>query len=473
MTALVEASYAHQLSDKASLAGILTRFLPSEPPRGLSSRFGDSRTVHLRAYCLRAALLNQSIQLLDFAHPELRKELEKDNKHHNSQDAREFKEIIGGLLPWHELRARNFTAPLSKSELTQAINAARNSWGAAARIEYRDQWSTSNDVASLWCKILLESGSIEPNTLDELSVWSAGLKRPLFTPTLHQLARIAALNNTTHRQGLAFATHAFTITKDERENAESKASGYIDIARSILAISKAEAAAYFNEAVEVASKIGDENLDRWAAMLDLADRAARPNRPATEAAYRLARSAELTYSYVDRDKHFDWGATVQSIAALCAPSSLAILSRWRDRAFGRSKRLLPITIEFLLTRGAIDPIAAVALLGFRAEWHEPTLLKNALDACRSLAEKETIASFVFRYTSLQKQSSKTWREIKEVLSAHSLTFPKVDALIAFESHDENVRETRSRDNQKSWAAQASANERSGHRLGQHFLWWRF
>ncbi|MGX4802063.1 AVAST type 3 anti-phage nuclease/ATPase Avs3a [Bradyrhizobium guangdongense] len=461
VTALVEASFAHQLSDSPSLAHILTRFLPSEPPRGLSSRFDDSRTAYLRAYCLRAALLNQSIQLLDLAHPELRKELEKDSKHHDSQEAREFKEIVGALLPWHELRARNFTAPLSKGELKQATDAANKRSMTAARIEYRDEWSTSNEVASLWCKILLESGSIGPDTLDDLTVWSSGLKRPLFTPTLQQLARIAALNTATHRQGLDFAAQAFAITKDMRESAESKASGYIDIARSIISISKGEAAAYFNEAVEVASKIGDENLDRWAAMLDLAERAAQPGRPATEAAYRLARSAELTYSYVDRDKHFDWGATVQSIAALCAPSSLAILSRWRDRAFGRSKRLLPIAVEFLLTRRAIDPIAAVALLGFRAEWDEPTLLENAIDACRGHAEKETIASFVFRYISLQKASEKTWRKIKEILSAHGLTFTHVDALITFEAHEESIREARSRDNQVSWATRTLDEERLG------------
>jgi hypothetical protein len=67
-----------------------------------------------------------------------------------------------------------------------------------------------------------------------------------------------------------------------------------------------EALAYFNRAVEVASKIGDENLVRWAAMLDLADRAAAPQRPVAEMAYKLARCAEVTYEYVARDKHFDW-----------------------------------------------------------------------------------------------------------------------------------------------------------------------
>jgi hypothetical protein len=188
--------------------------------------------------------------------------------------------------------------------------------------------------------------------------------------------------------------------------------------KAFITISISEAAAYFDAAVEVASKIGDENLDRWAAMLDLADRAARQDRPAPETAYRLSRCAELSYDYVDRDKHFAWNATVRSIAALCPASSLAILSRWRDRNFGWHVRLLPVAVEFLISRGSLDPKVALALVGFRAQWREACLLKPALSACASLAEKQANWDFLYRYMSLESHRAGTWREIKEALAAH-------------------------------------------------------
>src|SRR5690606_36229657 len=115
---------------------------------------------------------------------------------------------------------------------------------------------------------------------------------------------------------------------------------------------------------EVASKIGDENLSRWDAILDLADRSVRRGRPVPETAYRFARCAELTYDYVVRDKHFDWHGTVEALTGLCPPSSLAILSRWRDRGFGWSERIVPVAVIKLVERGELNPLNALPLIGF-------------------------------------------------------------------------------------------------------------
>src|SRR5690606_2140591 len=123
-----------------------------------------------------------------------------------------------------------------------------------------------------------------------------------------------------------------------KEDAEEKAKTFISLARAVLVLYRNEAEQYFYQAVEVASKIGDENLDRWGALLALADRSANSDNPNPEIAYKFSRCAELTYSYVDRDKHFPWKSTVQSITRLCPASSFAITSRWRDRGFGWYKR---------------------------------------------------------------------------------------------------------------------------------------
>ena len=59
VTALVEASLQKAVCSGDEAAAVLSRYLPSEPPRALSSRFTKSRFPLLRAYCLHAVLQNQ------------------------------------------------------------------------------------------------------------------------------------------------------------------------------------------------------------------------------------------------------------------------------------------------------------------------------------------------------------------------------------------------------------------------------
>ena len=252
------------------------------------------------------------------------------------------------------------------------------------------------------------------------------------------MARLGARTSSMGPWSLDCATQAFALTRDDRADAETKASAYVGLARAVLTISKSEAVAYFDQAVEVASKIGEENLDRWAAILDLADRAANAGRPNPETAYKLARCAELTYDYVVRDKHFDWEATVRGIAGLCPSSSFAILSRWRDRDFGRAERLLPTVVHFLLERRRIDPIAALSLIGFRADWDHIFLLKSALDACVSATDQNTASAFLYRHMRFDDQAASVWRKLKEECDFHGLSLPEIDDLIAFSERKENA-----------------------------------
>ncbi|RME06626.1 MAG: hypothetical protein D6816_07535, partial [Bacteroidetes bacterium] len=181
------------------------------------------------------------------------------------------------------------------------------------------------------------------------------------------------------------------------------------------------------------------NLDRWGALLDLADRAASRNSSNPEIAYRLARCAELTYDYVVRDKHFDWRATVEAISGLCGKSSLAILSRWRDRDFGWAQRILPIAVNFLVERGDLDPKIALALIGFRAQWDEPFLLKSALATCAVKEEKGVMAEFSYRYMTLGQQDPEKWRKLKSVLNEHGITLPlDLDERIALSEREEQL-----------------------------------
>lgn len=62
-----------------------------------------------------------------------------------------------------------------------------------------------------------------------------------------------------------------SLWRDEHSDAQIKADGYIDLSRSLLSLDEPEAKEYFNQAIEVTNKLGDENLSRWEAILDLAE----------------------------------------------------------------------------------------------------------------------------------------------------------------------------------------------------------
>jgi hypothetical protein len=436
---LVEAGCQLSLRNPKELASLLKRYLPDNPPRGLSDRYGSLRFTLLRAYSLKAALDGEVLALNDLAYPELQKELEKQNSHHDSRDVQEFKEGVGALLPWHRLWVDVFLRRLPEEQLSTAITDTRTASTKAARTNYREDSHTSDEIARLWFDILVMAGGEQESRLLEFDAWIASLKRPLFTPTLNSIARIAARYRPMQAKSFSYARQSFELTKDEREDASSKVTSYVDIARAILAVSTSEASAYFDQAVEVASNIGDENLDRWSSILYLADRAADPNRPVPEITYKLSRCAELTYDYVARDKHFDWKATVRAMAALCPSSCVTILSRWRDRNFGQAERLLPEALKFLVEKRGLDPLAPLSLVGFRARWDKEQLLNSALGACKSKAQKDAVLNYLYRYMRLDEHTVSTWQKLNTIAKSHGLTLAAIDEVIAYGERKEHSR----------------------------------
>jgi len=414
VSALVESSLQHGVCTSEDAVTLLSRYLPSEPPRGLSSRFRKSRFAVLRTYCLRAALQGQILEIGDLAYAALNAEIKRADKHVSSEEAREFQHIIGALLPWHQLWVAVLLGRVTKGMLPDELQRTRQASNSSAQNYYMNISDTSDEIALLWLDILHR---LEVQDLTDFKRWKSSLRRPLTTPTLTALARLFSQKDTMKAGALEFAHEAFILTKDRKVDAESKSSSYIDICRSILTADRCEAKEYFNEAVEVASKIGDENLSRWDAILDLAARASRPDRPLPEIAYHFARSAELTYDYVIKDKHFDWRATVKALCDLCPSSAFAILSRWRDRGFGCYSRILPIAIERLVERRILDARDAVPMIGFHSHWSYDQLLDSALRRCATRREKEVVAERIYSYMRFGEEN---FSSLKKVASQHGI-----------------------------------------------------
>jgi hypothetical protein len=433
--ALVEAAHELSLCAPADLVDILSGALPDSPRPGDYSRWGQSRFPLLRGYALRAALAQQPLELVDLAPPEVRKELETKGGHSDSRDLREFREDVGELLPWHRLWADRFVRRSPATDLEAAIGDAKAAASKGRTYVYRDESHTSDEIARVWFDVLAHSGTTDAGVMDEFHKWIDSLQRPLYTPTMIRLARLAARVSSLQAHSRTYASKTFDRVKLLREDADQKTDSYAALARAIFALSRPEAAVYFEEAVAVASRMGDESNDRWTAILDLAHAAADPNIPDPELSYRLSRAAELSHQYI-RDKHFDWRGTVEAIAGLSPTSSLAILSRWRDRRFGWLGTALPDVVSYLLQTDCLDPRTALAMTPFRARWEKSLLLERALSACASQPEKEAAAAFLIGYMILYPPAARAWRDVKTALTAHRIEFAGVDEQIAFRERSE-------------------------------------
>ena len=439
---LVEAACVIGDFNCSDLIAILDEFLsPATWPRSALGYEAGCNTF-LRAHTFRAALADKHVELIDSAPPDLRKEMEQDTAKSESRELREFRANAGFLLPWYSLFAKVCLGNISKNRLGKSIDRAKTESSKAHRGYYGHMGVHAiNEAAFIWAQILSEMDVKNNEMVKVFDQWISSHGRSLFTPTFTKISRLMARREQFRETSLNYAVQAFKIMEDHRTDADEKIDVYIGLARAVLTTSQSESKAYFNKAAEVANKTGDENLDRWHAVLDIANHAVNDGHHNPEAAYRISRCAEFTCEYVIKDKHFDWDTTVRAITDLCPPSSLAILCRWRDRRFGWFRELLSICIRRLIEKNQLSSRIALSLFCIRAGWEPGEFLESALSTCSDKSEKETVLAFLCRYLTVStQQSAKTWEKTQEATVLHGLTQPKLSQLIEFHQRVEQSRQ---------------------------------
>lgn len=410
-------------------SSILQRYLPETPPSYLADLYGRDYESLLRAYALEAALRGETLTLTDVAPPKTREALQKRNQYQSTEETREFIQEVGGLLPWVTL-STEIVCGRSPVNLAGAIAAAVKESSAPQEWSYRRGSRLSNAIALVWLRILRDAETAEETDLDAFRSWLDRPKEPIWDSTSVALCRIAARSPNLKSLALELAVKAYESLETSREDAESRADAYLNLARAVLAISQTEAGAYFHRAVEIASRVGDENLDRWAALLWLAAAAGDPDKRRPWTAYRLSRAAELTYEYVARDKYFDWTGTVEALAGLCASSALAILSRWRDRRFGDQGRLLPILVYRLVDQSRLPATAPIALGGLEASWERLADLERIVAKESDGVRRQVAAQIAYRYLRVLPLDARTCSAMDELGNAYGLDFPDIERLVA-------------------------------------------
>ncbi len=393
----------HDVAPPAAIAAMLTKYIPDPSKTYFSNFSSEPKSTIISAQCLRAKLAGDNIKLEDLAKSEIREELAKDRQVH-SREAREFLDEVGPVFRWHMLWASVQLGEANTDQLNDQITLCIEDYNKNLEYRDRDRRHIAGEVSRLWVQVL--SRIDDPaSCMSRFIEWKNGLKRQLFTPDLCLLARVCSSSNPLKCYAIDFAVEAADILQNERMEAEQKVEGFCEISRSIFVLSPGEANCYFDQAVEVAGRIGQEHLDYWKAIIELSEQSATIGSPQSELAYRVSRGAEVAYEYVARDKYFDWEGTVEAITMLCPASSLAILSRWRDRGFGWQERILPIALSKLVDMGEISHVGQLSTIGFDIHSRTPELLEAALATCESEYLRRRIFNETAKYTLVSGASS--------------------------------------------------------------------
>ena len=408
-------------------AGVLRRYLPSEPPREFTDRYPSERSTPLRAYALEAALRSKPLTLADVVPVAIRGELDKVH-HSRSSEAEAFHKGVGGVIEWFSLNAE-IACGRTPSDLAGAIAKALKATDTARASDYQGIFNLDQSAARGWICVLRDASPQSGEGVSDFQRWLEEKLGALGAGILAEICRISARKAGFEGLATEVAIKAFEELESSREHAGSRADSYQSLARAIYPVNKAEAVVYFDRAVELSSRIGDENLDRWGALLSLAQATEKGAKSRPWSAYRLARGAELTYEHVARDKHFDWRSTVDSLIALCKPSTLAILSRWRDRSFGSEGRLLQLATEGLVRRGVFSPTASVSLGPMGDYWYRSEDIVRAVEAEGDSARREDIFRVGYRYLRVVGASEGGFERILGLCSKYGLDAPDLQRLL--------------------------------------------
>ncbi|QGS61885.1 hypothetical protein [Shewanella algae] len=407
---------------------VIQRYLPSEPPQDFASQFGPARVGLLRAYALHSNLLGKELELAQIAPKDIREQVKSDKHYGYSQELQVFKREVGGHLPWVNL-FYSMACGQKPENLESSIEHALSYLNSSLSYIHNRDSSLIQVVAFEWLRIIISASVINERYLSKFRAWLKKNEGEIWPNTLTKLCRLAARTEGLESLSFDFSVSVFEHLEKSREHAESRVDSYVELARAIYPLSTDEASAYFDQAIEIASRIGDENIDRWSALLHLSAAAGEQNNPRPRTAYRLSRVAELTYEYVARDKHFDWDRTVECFVELCPCSSLAILSRWRDRRFGYFGRLLPLAIYHLCALGHLPKYAPIALSGIDAAWSRVRDLKQAVAECDSMSPL-TMFDIGYRYVRVSTTPKAELIELKELGKSIGTELLDIDRLIA-------------------------------------------
>ena len=164
-----------------------------------------------------------------------------------------------------------------------------------------------------------------------------------------------------HESLLEDLAAAAAETRTTRIGADEKSTALVSYARLVKPLSKPDANAIFNTAVEVASELDHEVMAQIRLLDELVRRGGDHFVNARSTARKLGNIVADAAVRLEGNDHFPWEQAAAALARLDAPLALANTARWNDEAVAPLHETMAPVLKTALGEGTIRPEQAAAL----------------------------------------------------------------------------------------------------------------
>jgi hypothetical protein len=426
--AFTEACLFYEMASEKILR-ILKYYFPEKASKMVSdSHFPEHRTIFLKVLAIRAMLTGRYELDLTAISP---KEFITEKKTHEvDSDVREFREVINGLFPWFLLRAKTIHARNFK--LIDEISKVSDESKKARVNRYRNYDSLPSEIADICSSILKIYDQKDPGDIKLL--YERYLEQDKGFKLYSKLSLLRAAHRNSHLSSIRnqLEQSIYELAKSIRDDGpEATADRYISLARSVLTTSNVDASVYFDDAINIASKFGDEIVSRWEATSALAERSCTTGKTSNQLAYRFIRCAELVGENVSREKYWDRGEAMRICAKMSPGIGISTLSRLRDRDVIKFDYQLQILLQELVRDKQISPTVGWAVSRMCSSDYLAEQLSISFENEKSDENKKRVLHDAIHLLQVEGCDGAYWLKIKQIADQHKIRNNELENILRF------------------------------------------
>lgn len=421
----------HSNLESNKLLRVLRHYIPERASKLIYSEYQfQERVIFLKVLAIRSILKEKTEVNVDDILPQDLIEKGKKNDYDRDNNINKFKEVINGLLPWYLLRCKI----LSQKDLNfkEEVENANEKSKQARNNRYRSHDVLPQEIASIQSSILIlfDKGTVEEVSwlFDNYIVSNKNLR------ISSELALVRAAFRLSHLYFLkAKLEHgAYKRIKEITDDRpEQIAERYIELARAVLNIASDDASVYFEDAVNIVSKFGDEIVGRWKAVVSLAKQACNGGSISDELAYRFIRCAEVVGEYVTREKHWNRDESIAVCTRMSSGQGIAALSRWRDRNIGRFEYQLEALLIELIKSRKVSSSVGWAMSRFCSYNQFEKLLSLCLEKEADTEIKHNIFADAISRLKIEGAHDKYFKKMHGIAIKHKIQNSTLDRVLSY------------------------------------------
>ena len=417
------------------ILSVVRHYVPERGGRGVASdhQTKDERHTFLRARALEGTLKKDKGMDLDKLLPIHLKSPGDD--YDKSGEIREFKAVVGQLLPWYRLRAK--TIALGSIKLSSEVESAKTASQKEKGSGYKHHDPVPREISHVRYEILCFN---KKATAQDIADYKRHIAPEGANPFIRgRLYALRAAHRLEHLVGIQreleteLEQEIRSVLKSPEERPDSISADYVSLARAVLPSSAEDAKVYFDRAIEVGSKFGDESVQRWEALVALAERTADGGQVEPELAYRMTRCMDAVGETAE-EKYFSREHCAVVAQRLHFGSGFAAISRWRDRDVGWRGFMLGVLARECLRINALSVRALWSLTAFQSFGSIHEFADKCLEVETDPIFRQQILDETVRRLRLARESDTElwhWRKLQEVAEKHSLQNVDLSEAVAF------------------------------------------